>query len=407
MNYPEALAWLYGTQLHGINPGLERIRRLLDALGVVFPTGTCIFHVAGTNGKGSVCAMLEAICRAAGYRTGLFISPHLISCRERAQIDREPISEEDFAALMTRIREQVSSWEQCPTFFELVTALALAHFQKQGVKVLVLETGMGGRLDATNIVDSTISVITAIGYDHQQWLGDTLETIATEKAGIIKAGRPVVTQSQDPEAQRVLHEVAHQRQAPLHLVSAPTGQFPVGLVGSHQRWNAALAIQAIQHSGLTVNPAAIARGLATVDWPGRFQQVHPKLILDGAHNAPAARCLVEAWREIRGTSKATVLMAVLKDKAVEDVCAALGPIAARFITVGVQNPRSCTAEDLAAVLRRLHPTIPTTPGTDLPAAYALAQAHPEPVLVTGSLFLVGEVLARLANGQPPPETSLQ
>ncbi|MFL6539832.1 MAG: bifunctional folylpolyglutamate synthase/dihydrofolate synthase, partial [Chthoniobacterales bacterium] len=191
MNYREALAWLYGTQLFGIKLGLDSIRRLVAELDVPAPEQR-IIHVAGTNGKGSVCAMTDSILRAAGYRSGLFTSPHLVTFRERIQVNGEMISEDEVAAGLTTIRELIREWDPHPTFFEIVTALALRHFKRSACDVFVLETGMGGRLDATNVVTPVVSVITPIDYDHQKWLGHSLGEIAAEKAGIIKPGVPVV-----------------------------------------------------------------------------------------------------------------------------------------------------------------------------------------------------------------------
>ena len=203
MNYREAVAWLYATQRFGIKLGLENIERLLHSLSIDFARlnlGSAraspetvpfrVIHVAGTNGKGSVCAMIEAIARGAGYRTGLFTSPHLISFRERILVNGEKISEDEVAGGLTEIRELIGSWDPHPTFFEIATALALKHFQKTRCEILVLETGMGGRLDATNAVQSSVSVITPIDFDHEKWLGHSIDQIAKEKAGIIKPRTP-------------------------------------------------------------------------------------------------------------------------------------------------------------------------------------------------------------------------
>ena len=195
-SYKEALTWLYGTQRFGIKLGLENIQRLLHALDVPAQEQR-IIHVAGTNGKGSVCAMIDAICRAQGYRTGLFTSPHLVTYRERIRVDGEMITEEKVAEGLATIRRLISDWEPHPTFFEITTALALIHFKQCDCDVIALETGLGGRLDATNSVQPVVSVVTPIGYDHQSWLGSTLEEIAGEKAGIIKAHIPVVSAEQD------------------------------------------------------------------------------------------------------------------------------------------------------------------------------------------------------------------
>ena len=194
INYREALAWLYSLQRFGIKLGLENIERLLEELskrGVLQAAPWKVIHVAGTNGKGSVCAMIDSICRAQGYRTGLFTSPHLVTFRERIRVNGDMISEEAVADGLTTIRNLVANWDPHPTFFEVVTALALKHFSDTRVKIAILETGFGGRLDATNAVQSDVSVITPIDFDHEKWLGKTIPEIAAEKAGIIKPGVPV------------------------------------------------------------------------------------------------------------------------------------------------------------------------------------------------------------------------
>ncbi|HEV3409005.1 MAG TPA: Mur ligase family protein, partial [Chthoniobacterales bacterium] len=203
MTYAEALGWLYGLQRFGIKLGLENIRRLLRALNVPAPEQRVI-HVAGTNGKGSVCAMIDSILQAAGYSSGLFTSPHLVTFRERIQVNGEMISEDEVAAGLTSIRETVREWDPHPTFFEIATALGLAHFKRAACEFIVLETGMGGRLDATNAVAPIVSVITPIDYDHEKWLGHTLPEIAAEKAGIIKSGVPVISAAQKEEAAAVI-----------------------------------------------------------------------------------------------------------------------------------------------------------------------------------------------------------
>ena len=259
-----------------------------------------IVHVAGTNGKGSVCAMIDAIARAQGYRTGLFTSPHLVSYRERIRVDGEMIGEDEVAAGLTRIRDKISAWDPHPTFFEITTALALLHFKKRACEVIVLETGLGGRLDATNAVQPVVSVITPIGYDHQTWLGHSLEKIASEKAGIIKPGVPVISAVQEPEAENAIRARAVACEAPLHIVTVPCEETPVALAGAHQKENAAVAIAALRFGGIAVEERAIARGLADVAWPARFQFWDDRIIIDGAHNpAGAGRSRQNLARTVR------------------------------------------------------------------------------------------------------------
>lgn len=404
MNCAAAVDWLYGTQLHGIRLGLEPVWRLLKALDVD-PARTRFIHVAGTNGKGSVCAMLDAITRAAGIRTGLFTSPHLVRFSERIRLNGQEISEEAVAAGLTRIRDLIARWEHSPTFFEITTALALAWFQEQQANLVILETGLGGRLDATNVVTPLVSVLTPIDFDHQQWLGPTLADIAREKAGIIKAGVPVVSAPQPGEAAAVFREVAAAQSAPLRWVDAPLEGVPVGLAGRHQRWNAALAVAALEAARLEAPPAAIASGLASVQWPGRFQRLGERLILDGAHNPASARQLVETWSDQFRGQKATLILGVLQDKDVRSLCSALLPLAARVLCVPVQSPRTTAPEDLARLIGTLSP-IECATAPSVAAALEAAAAHPEPALVAGSLFLVGEALS-FCQHQPPPKPTAQ
>lgn len=404
MNYAEAVAWLYGTQLHGIKLGLESIERLTSAL-LAGPRPNFI-HVAGTNGKGSVCAMADAICRAAGWRTGLYTSPNLVTFRERIRLDGAMIPEADVATGLTEIRALMDGWEHAPTFFEIVTALALAWFQRQGAQVAILETGMGGRLDATNVVTPAVSVLTPIGLDHQAWLGSTLAQIAAEKAGILKRGVPAVSAPQAPEAAAVLRHAAERLGTSLCFLERPLGdEWRVNLAGSHQRWNAALVVEALAAARLDVSPAAIREGLATVQWPGRFQRMSDRIILDGAHNPHAALQLAKTWREEFGDAQASLVFGAMRDKDVAGVLAALRPIATRLFTVPVENTRACTTDELREIARNVDPTLPCGQCDSLPAALAAAESHPERILVAGSLFLIGEALAHF--GSAPVERSEQ
>lgn len=410
MDYPAALSWLYATQLTGIKLGLKTVGRLLRALDFGPADGARIVHVAGTNGKGSVCAMLDAVCRAEGYRTGLFTSPHLVSFRERVRLDGYSIPEAAVAEGLTHLRDLTADWEPQPTFFEYVTALGLDYLRERRAEVIILEVGLGGRLDATNAVTPAASVITAIDLDHMAWLGDTLTAIAGEKAGIIKPGVPVVSTPQAPEAAEVIARVAREKDAPLQIVAEPLPpDWTLSLAGSHQRLNAAAALAALDAAGITVSDQARRTGLATTDWPGRFQRLeNGRIVLDGAHNPAASRRLAHTWHEEYGDHhRATVIVGVLRDKDVAAVCRALEPLAARFLAVPVRSPRAASSDELLTCLAQ------TAPGIGARAvpegvATALTQARkwPEPILVTGSLFLVGEALAIL-TGEHTPEVSWQ
>ncbi len=398
LSYKDALAWLYGTQRFGIKLGLENIRRLLHELDVP-GKGRRIVHVAGTNGKGSVCAMIDAICREAGYRTGLFTSPHLVTYRERIQVDGEMIAEEKVAEGLALIRKLVAGWEPHPTFFEITTALALVHFKQCACEIIVLETGLGGRRDATNAVHPIVSVITPIGYDHQSWLGSSLEEIAGEKAGIIKPQIPVISAAQKPAAEKVIRARAAECQAGLRIVSRPYTKTPVALAGVHQKQNASLAIGALQAGGIAVQEEAIAQGLAKVSWPARFQLWDERTIIDGAHNPAGAEVLVETWREQFGDERATIILAVLHDKDVTGICQALVPIADNIVLPRIGSQRSAEPEDIAQILSSITPTLQHSITPSLPTALELARAKPNRILLTGSLHFAGEALATL-SGEP-------
>ncbi|MFZ3376628.1 MAG: hypothetical protein WA183_13845, partial [Chthoniobacterales bacterium] len=361
MNYSEALTWLYSLQRFGIKLGLENIRRLIAELSrngdfqiavggleAAAPWGARVIHVAGTNGKGSVCAMIDSICRAQKYRTGLFTSPHLITFRERIRVNGEMISENAVASGLTSIRNLTDDWDPHPTFFEITTALALKYFSDgmtepknferqllpgtgplpspsplpsvrgERIKVrgkskrfaqndiIILETGLGGRLDATNAVQSNVAVITAIDFDHEKWLGNSLEKIAAEKAGIIKPKVPVVSALQKKEVEVVLRNRAADCESPIEFITEPHEQHPLALCGAYQKQNAALAIAALRAAELDIDDSAIANGLASIDWPARFQRWDERTIIDGAHNPAAARTLTETWYQHFGNQRATL-----------------------------------------------------------------------------------------------------
>jgi dihydrofolate synthase / folylpolyglutamate synthase len=398
LNYREALTWLFGTQRFGIKLGLDSSRRLFASLGVPAPNER-ILHVAGTNGKGSVCAMLDSICRAAGYRTALFTSPHLVTFRERIQVNGELIPEEDVARGLTTIRALVADWDPHPTFFEIVTALALVHFRDAAVDLVVLETGMGGRLDSTNATEPIVSVLTPIDYDHQKWLGNSLTEIAGEKAGIIKARTPVVSAAQPAEAVAVIRARAAERESPLEFVSEPFTRFPVALLGAHQKENAALAVAALHAAKIEVDDAALERGLATVHWPARFQRWDERTIIDGAHNPAGARSLTASWREIFGDQRASVILALLSDKDVGAFCAALTPVVKRFLLPAIRCERALRPEQLRLTISQALPSLPLIPYPTLVEAWAAAREEEEPILITGSLHFAGEALAFL-QGEP-------
>jgi len=410
INYREALAWLYSLQRFGIKLGLENIRRLLDECC----SGVCVkrpapaaasvstpkvIHVAGTNGKGSVCAMIDSICRAQGYRTGLFTSPHLVTFRERIRVNGEIVSEDAVANGLTTIRNLIAEWHPHPTFFEVTTALALKCFFEAKLDLVVLETGIGGRLDATNAIQSDVSVITQIEFDHKEWLGNTLAEIASEKAGIIKPGIPVVCVPQRPEPEKIIRARAADCEAPLQFVNESYDRSPIALRGHHQKQNAAVAIAALRAAKIDVDNSTIARGLDTIDWPARFQSWDERTIIDGAHNPAAARALAETWREVFGDQRATLVLAVLSDKDLRGICEALAPIADSVILPKIRSERAAAPEKLAKVVSTITSPLPYSIAPTVGDSLTLARAKPNRILVTGSLHFAGEVLAHL-RGEP-------
>jgi dihydrofolate synthase / folylpolyglutamate synthase len=402
VNYRDALAWVYGRQSFGIKLGLDNTRRLLAAAGN--PQSRLRFlHVAGTNGKGSTCAMMDAILRAAGHRTGLYTSPHLVDFRERIRLDGAMIPEDAVAEGLSLLREAAKTCDHAPTFFELVTVLAAWWLAREEAEYVVWETGMGGRLDATNAVLPDVAVITPIGLDHQKWLGDTLAQIAGEKAGIIKSQVPVVSAPQAQEVREVLTSTAAGVGAPITFVSEPWSGGAAGLAGAHQRWNAALACAALRTAGVRVEADDEVQGLRSVVWPGRFQRVGEDLVIDGAHNPSAIETLVATWREVYGDVRASLVFGAVLDKDIEALLLALRSIADEVWLVPVNNVRGASPEELRPMAEAAR--FATIHAGPVEASLAAARAGGRPVLVAGSLFLAGEVLALLEGAARPHATS--
>lgn len=397
MDYGQALDWLYSVQQFGIKPGLDNTRKLLKALQLPRP-GARFLHVAGTNGKGSTCAFMESVLRAGGERTALFTSPHLIQFRERIQAGGVMMPESEIARSLTALRELISGWNPHPTFFELTLALALDWFDRTGSEWIVLETGMGGRLDATNAVHPAVSVITPIAMDHQQWLGDTLTKIAAEKAGIIKPGIPVVSAPQHPDAEAVLRAAAMAAGTSIEFVSSPWTATPLSLAGEHQQWNAALALAALQAAGGLPKPPAIATGLAHTSWPARFQSLQDgHLIIDGAHNPHSMARLTATWQQQFGAEKAHLIFGAVEGKDHAVSLPLLADIVFSVTFVTVDSPRAIPAGALAKTWQEAVPGIPCRVESSLKAALTGATAGPRR-LVCGSLYLCGEVLSLVEGG---------
>jgi len=414
VTYSGAIQFLRGLQMFGANFGLETARRLARAAGNPHERLQFI-HVAGTNGKGSTCAMLESIYRTAGLRVGLYTSPHLVSFRERMQVNRELISEADVARLVADARGwlETARTEAPATFFEVVTVMAMRHFAERQCDLVIWETGLGGRLDATNIVTPLASVITNVQFDHEKWLGDTLEKIAREKAGIIKPRVPLVTAVDEADALAVMREISQQQLAPMHVISGDDlARVPVtlSLRGEHQRRNAAVACRVVEvlRGVFPVQEETIRRGLELVEWPARFQSVQrgsQTLLLDGAHNPAGAVALANVLQQHFGAQPHTLILGVLDDKNWRGVCHTLAPLARQIITVPIASPRSADPAQLASACREANSVAQVR--TMKTCADALEATRAEPlVVITGSLYFVGEAIERLGLSSAPGERAL-
>jgi dihydrofolate synthase/folylpolyglutamate synthase len=406
MTYADAIRFLYDLRRFGAKLGLENTRKLAALVGN--PQRELRFiHVAGTNGKGSTCAMLDSVYRAAGLRTGLFTSPHLVSFRERIQVNRQLTSESDIVRLVERIQPLLRNFpdDHHPTFFEVVTVMALVYFEEQKCDLIIWEAGLGGRLDATNIVIPLVSVITNIQYDHEKWLGHTLRQIAAEKAGIIKSGVPVVTTVDEPEAFAVILDTAKRLGAPFTRVTSEqanhiTHHISLPLLGDHQRLNAALAVRIVEvlNDKIPVPKTCVGRGLESVEWPGRMQVItHPsgqKILLDGAHNVAGAQALRATLEKNFPGEKPSIILGILEDKDWQKICTTLAPSAARIFAVRVSSDRTADAYRLAQACYAINPSIDVSVCDSLAHAIEKVSADAT-VVVTGSLYLVGEALELL------------
>ena len=414
MTYPEAIRFLYELNLFGAKFGLDNTFKLAALAGN--PQDRLRFiHIAGTNGKGSTCAMLESIYRAAGLRAGLFTSPHLVSFRERIQVNRRLIPENEVVRLVEEIQPLLKEFPEGhhPTFFEVVTVMALKFFAEQKCDLVIWETGLGGRLDATNIVTPLASIITNIGIEHSEWLGDTYEKIGAEKAGIIKPEVPIITAARPGEGLEVIASIAQEKRAPLAVVHEPQIHCPLldtvelPLHGAHQRLNAATAVATVRvlDHQLPAGEDLLRQGLLAVDWPGRMQRVTTAsghiVLLDGAHNPASAEALRAALLAEFPDARPAVIFGVFRDKDSASMCHSLAPLAGRLLLTPVHSDRTEDPARLVSACREANPGAPIEVCTSL--AQALERAARDPfVVITGSLYLVGEALERLglspANG---------
>lgn len=407
MTYQNAIEYLYGLRLFGAKFGLENTLRLAALAG--HPHERLRFiHVAGTNGKGSTCAMLESIYRASGLRVGLFTSPHLVHFSERIQVNRSRIPEADVTRLVNECRGLLQEFprEAHPTFFEVVLVMALRYFVEQKCDLVILETGLGGRLDATNIVTPLASVVTNVQLDHQRWLGHSIGAITAEKAGIIKPGVPVITGADEPEALAVLQETARRMNSPLTRVTAEDTQLPplpqitLPLLGWHQKLNAAVAVATVRalQRALPVSGETLNRGLRGVSWPGRLQLVvrasGQKLLLDGAHNPAGAATLSAALTAHFPQQKPALILGILEDKDWHLMCEILAPAASRVVCVPLNSEHTMAPETLAAACHRANPSAPAQSCGSVGEALQALSGEPF-VLIAGSLYLIGAALEEL------------
>ncbi len=429
MKYSEALDWLFGLEHMGVKLGLDNVRELLGRMGDPQEEFRSV-HVAGTNGKGSVCAMLASILREQGYRTGLYTSPHIIDFKERILCGREMISEGELARLAMEVKgqwdEMARTTGQMPTFFEATTAIAFLHFADKSVEEAVIEVGMGGRLDATNVIKPDCCVITGISLEHTQYLGNTLGSIAEEKAGIIKPGVPVVTAAEQVEVLDVIRKVASSKGARVcivgkdieyHLISSTLegtvveiGDLPapvkLPLLGGYQAVNAAMAYAAaleLDKRNIRVEERAMVAGLQNAHWGGRLEllQTEPKIILDASHTPDGARKVALEVERLFGRNL-TLVIGVLNDKDLDGVVGPFAGIAARAIATAPATERAYAANEVARVLDRYLKTVEIEP--NIPHAINRAReicGVSGAILITGSIYTIGEAKAWLDSHERP------
>ena len=416
MNYSEAIEYIHGISWTFCKPGLERIRELCEALGN--PQDKLKFiHVAGTNGKGSFCSMLEGILRRSGYKTGLYTSPYVRYFNERMAVNGRMIDDDTLADIVSYVRTFAEKMQDKPTEFELICAIAFEYFYREGCDVVVLEVGMGGRLDATNIINTAIlSVITGIALDHTAFLGNTISEIAREKAGIIKKNTPVIYGGEDKEAERVIRETAEKIGTEFSVVDRKTlsvkeykidgttfdyddfCNFKLSLLGSYQPYNAAsvlTAVKKLRTLGMEIPDSAIREGIGNAVWQARFEVIskEPLVIFDGGHNPEGIDAAIESAKKYFGYEKINVLTAVMADKDYNYIAGRIATVANRVYTVTANNPRALSAVDYAKVFSSL--------GIESVACESVAEAVKKllaagaeegiPSLICGSLYMYEEV----------------
>ncbi len=422
MTYEEALDYIHGVNKAFCKPGLERIRALCKALGDPQKNMTFI-HVAGTNGKGSTSSMLSNILIRAGYRVGLYTSPFIYRFNERIRVDGKDISDDDLARLTHELKPIVDAMEDKPTEFELITAIAFEHFKRSGCRLVVLEVGMGGRFDSTNVIRRPLlSIITGISLDHTAYLGETTEQIAFEKAGIIKDGAPVIFGGEDPGALGVISGIAAERGSKLYRpdygairnaeMSLEGGRFDykeyknvkLSLLGEYQFRNAAVVLEAVdilRDSGVKIGADALYEGIYATKWRARFEIIHraPTVIFDGAHNPEGIKAATESIKKYFPSGKVAVMSGVLADKDYETIADSISEVAEAAFTITPDNPRALSAEAYAEVLskRGVCAIAKDSIGEALSDGMKYAEEKEVPLFCLGSLYTYSSVIDALNN----------
>lgn len=404
MNIQETFEYIHKVSWRGSKPGLSRTEELLAMLGNPHKKLKFV-HVAGTNGKGSICAMLANILQTEGYKTGLYTSPYIYVFNERMQINGENISDEKLCEVTTYVRQFADKMEDAPTEFELITAVAMEFFARESCDIVVLETGLGGELDSTNVIDfPEVAVITALGLDHTKELGPTISHIAKAKAGIIKPEGRVAFYGGEADALEVIEATCKMKNCVLRLPErGAADSYDLGLKGVYQRKNAELVlcvVELLREAGWNISMESVQKGIATVKWPGRFQKVHskPDVIVDGGHNPHGVQGTVDSLAYYYPGKKIHFVMGVMADKEVGTILDILQPVAADFVTVTPDNPRAMKAETLAELIKeRGVPAVATgTVGEGVQMAVDSA-SEDDVICAIGSLYMFKEVVDSLVN----------
>jgi dihydrofolate synthase/folylpolyglutamate synthase len=418
-DYQQSLDYLYSLEKFGMIFGLEKVKAILEAIGNPHHEIQTI-HIGGTNGKGSTAAMMASVLQQEGYHVGLYTSPHLIRFTERIKVDGKEIDQEEVAELTEWIRQRIEASGVTPpfTFFDFTTAMAILYFKQKRVDLAILEVGLGGRLDSTNVVDPLLSIITNVSKDHEEVLGRTLQKIAYEKAGIIKQGRPLVTATSQPSILRIFSRICKEKGSPFYRVGKEFSYLPcegghfhyqglhrkfwdltVNLHGSHQILNAVTALGALEvldELGYLVSNEAMITGLTKVEWPGRLEMVcsSPRVFLDGAHNPAGAHVLKESLQKEFEYKRLILIIGIMKDKNYKSILQTLAPIADHLILTQPNIPRAASPVLLQKALERNGEKAEIVEGVQRAIDRGLSMASSEDLLcITGSLYTVGEARA--------------